>query len=408
MMPQSTAATSDDGVVAAFARELREVHDRGKVPYRAMAQQARFSYTTLSRAAAGMVFPTWEVTRAFVEACGEDPAPWRVRWEATRQALLSPQSPKRASEPNPYGVETSEEFVRRLRSLKAYCGNPSYRQIARRAQLPPSTVADVFKTGRRGLPSWHLVERTLLVFGVQTMAWQQAWTALASLPAPSAPHDETRPLVHQALQLGLEGIYPNRAQALDAFVDPLEQEIRSGENGRLWIVGSSMKGLVQVVGMKFDGVSILSRALAVGCDVRMLCTNPTLADARAVQEGRQYGAIYQEILLNLVDLKLAGIKRENVRYYQGAPTVFGVCTSDRMLLNPYPYGSEAFRNFSIIVRKTPNSEIGIFDRYREKHFEQSWRDGKEIAAEEWDRYELSAEVPTPRRRTSRGADNGRS
>jgi hypothetical protein len=231
------------------------------------------------------------------------------------------------------------------------------------------------------------VLHALTVAEAELPTWRQAWNKVAA-PAHQRrrPGDNTEVLLRQIRDIGLEGIYPTRGDALTNFVMPLEQEIEKGPTGRLWIVGSSMKGFsVQVIG-QFDGVTMIRRALNAGCDVRLIFTHPTQADTRAEQEKRQFGAIYEEIFLNLANLKEAGLKRENVRFCKGAPTVFSICTTNRMLLNPYPYGNEAFLNFSMIVRKTFSPD-GIFDRYFEKHFEKSWTNGVEIVQEEWNRYD---------------------
>ncbi|MGQ0774643.1 MAG: helix-turn-helix domain-containing protein [Pseudonocardiales bacterium] len=389
-----------DDPVAELAIGLNALHERsGKIPYRTMAQRARFSHTTLSRAAKGKALPTWEVTEAFVRACGDDPDKWLPRWEAARDRLRAMRwtageepSSLGLTNPDPSQATTIEQFILILRSLKLNYDNLSYKEIAKRTNLPPSTVADAFDPKRRRLPSWQLVEavlRALTRGDADLLDWHQAWTKIAA-PAlrPLPADDNTDPLLRQMRQTGLEGVYLTRGDALASFVRPLEQEIQSGTCGRLWIVGSSMKGFsVQVIG-RFDGATMIHRALNAGCDVRLIFTHPTEADTRAEQEKRQFGAIYDEISLNLANLKEAGLKRQNVRFCKGAPTVFGICTSDRMLLNPYPYGSEAYLNFSLIVKRTPSAD-GIFERYMDKHFEKSWVNGEEIVQDEWDRYDNS-------------------
>lgn len=386
--------------VAELAASLDALRKRsGNIPYRKMADVAKFSHTTLSRAAKGKDLPTWEVTRALVSACGDDPDEWRPRWEFARDRLRARRSemgeeysPSGPVNPDPWQATTIEEFVRILRSLKLNYGDPSYKEIARRIRRPASTVADVFNPKRRRLPSWQLVEavlRALTGADADLLTWHKGWTTVAAPALESPlPGDNADPLLRQIRQTGLEGVYPTRGAALTSFVKPLEQEIQSGVCGRLWIVGSSMKGFsVQVIG-RFDGATMIRRALNAGCDVRLIFTHPTQADTRAEQEKRQFGAIYDEISLNLANLKEAGLKRQNVRFCKGAPTVFGICTSDRMLLNPYPYGSEAYLNFSLIVKRIPSAD-GIFERYLEKHFEKSWVNGEEIVQEEWDRYDNS-------------------
>lgn len=86
------------GPVARLAFELREMRRRaGNPSYRELARLARFSPSTLSTAASGRALPTREVTRAFAQACGEDPAEWEERW---RDAAISPG---RHSSPHPRG-----------------------------------------------------------------------------------------------------------------------------------------------------------------------------------------------------------------------------------------------------------------------------------------------------------------
>ena len=79
---------------------------------------------------------------------------------------------------------------------------------------------------------------------------------------------------------------------------------------------------------------------------------------------------------------MLGIQREQVRYYPGTPTVFGVATSERMLLNPYPYESESHRCFSMIVRRTKYGR-DIYHQYKEFHFDKPWEHAKEIPEKDW-------------------------
>ena len=78
------------GPVERFAAELRILRAECGITYRDLASAAHFSKATLSSAAAGHRLPTWEVTRAYVRACGGDPEDWRDRWQAastgTRQS----------------------------------------------------------------------------------------------------------------------------------------------------------------------------------------------------------------------------------------------------------------------------------------------------------------------------------
>ena len=121
------------------------------------------------------------------------------------------------------------------------------------------------------------------------------------------------------------------------------------------------------------------------CDLRIMMTDPGVADLRAKQERRDSGEIPQKVQMNLAYLKRIGVGRESVRFYPGTPTVFAIATTDRMLLNPYPYQTEAFRCFSVIVQKTLNPTADIFHQYSRYHFEEPWERATPIAADFWDR-----------------------
>ncbi|MFI8070928.1 helix-turn-helix domain-containing protein [Streptomyces sp. NPDC086033] len=71
------------GPVQRFAFELRKLRlEAGGITYRALAQRAGYSVTTLSQAAAGEQLPTLPVVLAYAGACGADPAEWETRWKA--------------------------------------------------------------------------------------------------------------------------------------------------------------------------------------------------------------------------------------------------------------------------------------------------------------------------------------
>ena len=133
----------------------------------------------------------------------------------------------------------------------------------------------------------------------------------------------------------------------------------------------------------FDGRRMLERIVQSNCELRILMTNPEVADLRTKQEERAEGEIPTNIRMNLAYLKRVGVKRESVRYYYGTPTVFAVATTDRMLLNPYPYQIEAFRCFSLTIHKTLNPHEDIFHQYIRHHFQEPWECAMEISLDEW-------------------------
>jgi hypothetical protein len=379
--------------------------------YRGLARKINYSHVTLARAAAGRT--GWNVVESIVVACGDDPAAWRPQWTAAIAADTVADGngplPERPVILDPAHASSPAEFVACLRALKATAGDWPYRLLARHTGLASSTIADALRLNRRSVPKWETVEPILMVLGVSEADranWRRARSVLADPPAVArnSGGDHAHPLLRQAIQLGLEGIYPTRLVALDAFVEPLEREIRNGTGGRIWIFASSGKGLVQMPVGRFNGISIISRAQAAGCDLRILFTHPELADRRASQERRPYGAILKEVRLSLGDLLLAEVDRRNVKYCSGAPTVFGICTSDLMLLNSYPFGVEAYGSYTIIVRRTPNVNSGIFHTYEREHFEKAWDAGAWITEDEWSELihgENARETPKPLHRARR-------
>jgi hypothetical protein len=196
------------------------------------------------------------------------------------------------------------------------------------------------------------------------------------------------PLFLAASKLGLDNIHLTRAIALGHFawfLDAEAQKAERGEGGRVWIVASSIKGFLEAASEHFDGRRMMSRIARCGCDVRIMMTDPKLADFRAQQEGRAGGEIPKEVEMSLAYLKRIGVKRDSVRYYSGTPTVFAIATGDRMLLNPYPYQTEAFRCFAIVVHKTLEPDADIYHQYLRYHFEEPWQRTTEISAVDWDR-----------------------
>ncbi|WP_330277470.1 helix-turn-helix domain-containing protein [Lentzea sp. NBC_00516] len=80
-MGRPEAPIAGDDLVEEFARDLRQLRQAaGEPTYRAMGEATHFSYTTLSKAAAGKRFPTLAVTLAYVRACRGEESEWARRW----------------------------------------------------------------------------------------------------------------------------------------------------------------------------------------------------------------------------------------------------------------------------------------------------------------------------------------
>jgi hypothetical protein len=219
------------------------------------------------------------------------------------------------------------------------------------------------------------------------------------------------PLFSSCRTLGLENVYLTRSDALRDFSEYIKSELAKADlavratpdhegnadgtdRGRLWFVASSMKGFIEAAAAEFDGHMLLQRAAALAksnrLDLKILMTDPKHGNDRAAQEGRGKGDIPNEICAHLAILKVLGVPREAVRSVPRTPTVFAIATKDMMLLNPYPYGTEAFRSFCVTVRKTPSADAicassrDIYEQYEHFHFQAPWAHGAEIDADEWD------------------------
>jgi lambda repressor-like predicted transcriptional regulator len=187
---------------------------------RQLAVSTGLSTATLSVAASGQKLPTWEVARAYVQACGGDTGDWRMRWEhAARfsrlpramrpsdQAGQAPGGPARyhhrglpgGPAPLPVTAETTSEFMDCLVRVKIWAGDPPVRALSRRTGLPPSTVQDFLRRERRRLPTVETVCAFLKACGVDDWnviaEWIYAWRRLKFAESQERRHRAPRALL---------------------------------------------------------------------------------------------------------------------------------------------------------------------------------------------------------------------
>jgi len=160
--------------------------------------------------------------------------------------------------------------------------------------------------------------------------------------------------------------YRHRHRALEAFSPSID-----AETGDVVIIGSSLKGLLQLGENKPCSAAIKRKIEESPEKVRFLLTHPVVADLRANQEGRRPTDIGREIIGTLELLQSWGVPENNVRLYRGTPTCFGIKTSSRMLLNPYPYGSVAYDSPCFIVECCEDASGYIYDAFDQSHF-RAW------------------------------------
>jgi hypothetical protein len=206
--------------------------------------------------------------------------------------------------------------------------------------------------------------------------------AAASSPVPHSDPQSVA-MMDAAKRMGLEHLFQSRDQALATFADYLTEEIERHnrkEEAELCIVGTSMRGFL--VPGACTGADILREAAKCSCKVRILMTEPHIAEARARQEEHDPKGIIEEIRISVQELKALGLEKESIRYYAGAPTVFTIATTSKMLLNPYPHTRESHRCFSLIVRRTA-FDNDIYHQYKKYHCDRPWEKARQLTAEDW-------------------------
>jgi len=171
-------------------------------------------------------------------------------------------------------------------------------------------------------------------------------------------------LLDSAKIAGLHGLYHSRREAVGTFMEFLKTEQHD-----IVIVGSSLRGLLHSPDPEYEQArEILRQKHSNGVTLRFLMTHPLVADMRARQENRPFGAIGREIIKSLRILMMEWkVTADSIRLYKGTPTCFGIRTSQHMLLNAYPYMKEAFASPCLIASKGGY----LYDHYDNSHF-QAW------------------------------------
>lgn len=211
--------------------------------------------------------------------------------------------------------------------------------------------------------------------------WPDLHAQLAALPPPSSQPT----LVMSGNDMGIEYVFEGRGPALERFSEYIEHELAKSqleEEAGISIVGTSLRAFFVPAERNFDGKDIIRRALEYKCPLRFMLTEPEVSDRRARQEGRRLGEIPEDIRRSVRDLLAAGVPKESIRYYGGSPTVFGIATTEYMLLNPYPLEQESHRCFALIVRKTDYRK-DIYHQYRKVHFDDPWDHSESVPETDW-------------------------
>ncbi|GAA2135816.1 hypothetical protein GCM10009727_30300 [Actinomadura napierensis] len=172
------------GPVTAFAHALRRLRtEAGGPSYRTMESVCHCGRTTLAKAASGRWFPSWEVTRAYVMACGGDVDAWLRQWRSTadlldadgraagdpvpvRELTRAATTERRAAGPSPqtddpFRATTPDELVGMLQRLCRRAGIEPHR-LPRLSTEAPGADAYAILSGAQvaGLFYGHRVPRS--------------------------------------------------------------------------------------------------------------------------------------------------------------------------------------------------------------------------------------------------------
>lgn len=181
--------------------------------------------------------------------------------------------------------------------------------------------------------------------------------------------------LNKSSQLGIVMGYNNREEGLNNFLLHLESYVNNPaiQNKKFVFVGSSLKGLLDTkdFGERVEKMIKDASETVDGTKFYFLLTHPAYSRFREIQEDRAIGDIAKEILHAISWLAHNKIPRENVKVYKGTPTCFLMASTEKMLINPYPYELEAYKCFCLEVVNNDKTE-SIFKSYWTNHFNKPW------------------------------------
>ena len=151
---------TEGGPRAELASELRRMRELAGLTYKNLSGETQRAPSTLTAAVDGKQLPSWQVVRAWTQACGGDIDNVRNLYErACTEAGRPAPGPDLSGgkPPDPATARTAREFLAQMTRLQIWAGNPSLRMLNRRSggRLPPSTISEARR--RDSLPRRDLV-----------------------------------------------------------------------------------------------------------------------------------------------------------------------------------------------------------------------------------------------------------
>lgn len=176
----------------------------------------------------------------------------------------------------------------------------------------------------------------------------------------------------QMSQLGFVSVYGNRRDAIENhFFNVLREEPKEID-----VVGSTIFGLKGHQEATFEKIIELLRTkhTQAGMKLRILLTHWEFIAYRQDQEKTEKNIaryVISKELKDAVDILKANGLIGCVKFYRGSPTCFTIIADSQrqMLMNPYPYQSEAYNSWCIVVREALG---GIYSAFKKAHFDDPW------------------------------------
>ena len=186
-------------------------------------------------------------------------------------------------------------------------------------------------------------------------------------------------LLKEVKHAGVFGIYKRRPAAIKSFARDIDEEM-----SEIMVVGSSLKGLLQKDEYK-EVAEKLRFKIAHKTDVKFMLTHPIVADFRSNQENRKPTEIGDEVLSSLRTLQSWDVEPSRVKLYLGTPTCFGIKTTKRMIINPYPYISVSYDSPCLLLQHSSvdGAPGYFFDEFSSRHF-GAWDTGLAVPVHSFD------------------------
>jgi hypothetical protein len=178
----------------------------------------------------------------------------------------------------------------------------------------------------------------------------------------------------QSLEMGLVGIYSNRLDAIEMeFYDLMKEE-----NLEISIVGYTMFGLRGKERVNLEKILNLlqQKTSQPTFRLRILLTHWDFISSRQLQERTDKNVarfVISKELKEAVGLLRKKNLSQYVKFYKGSPTCSTIVCEEqkRMLVNPYPYESEAINSWTAIFR-----EGNIYTHFKTSHVDRPWENPK--------------------------------